>query len=151
MTSSSGGAASGAVLCLIVALASTGCGQIGAQSAADDAAASYADHVLLRVLNEAADSAEPGQRMSAVERQLASPSSKFFMGRGDASWVVSQAGATEVSVTVYLIWVDKSFASAQATGIACREYTVGASVTVQAIECPKDTPQTPGPDAVWRP
>lgn len=56
MTSSREGAASGAVLCLIVALTRTGCGRIGAQSAADHEAASFADHVLLRVLNEASES-----------------------------------------------------------------------------------------------
>ncbi len=116
MTSSREGAASGAVLCLIVALASIGCGQIGAQSAPDDETASFADHVLLRVLNEAADSAELGQRMSAVERELPSPNSQYLVARGDTSWVVSQAGDTEVSVN-YIDWVDKSFASAQATGL----------------------------------
>lgn len=137
-----------ATLGLGLALTLAGCGEIGAQSAADDLAASYADHDLPVVLNEAANSAQDGQQLSAVKQELTSPTNSFLVRRRDASWVVSQASDTQFLVVLWVYWEDKSFSAAQKWGIACREYTVAESVTVHPAECPDDTPQTPGPGAI---
>lgn len=122
--------------------------QVGNQSAADEAAATFADRVLPPVLTQAADSAAAGERLAAMKRRLKLPDQQFLISHGNSNWVVGDVRNSQISVTVYHNWVDKSFTAAQAWGIACREYTVAKKVTVQAVDCPNDTRESPGQGAV---
>lgn len=138
----------GAVLCTLVSFVFSGCTDVGVQSGAHEAAASFADTPLLQSLQEAAHGADPDDRLAAVTEHLRHPGDELLVLNGDASWVVGSIRGSTIGVTAYYYWEDKSFFASRAWGMACHDYTVSDTVTVTAVECASDSPRTPGSEAV---
>jgi len=133
----------GVVWCVTGALVVSGCADLGVQSHAHEAAASFADTSLLQALQEAAQAADPDGRLVAVAEQLDEPDDELRFLDGGGNWVVESAEGASITVSVYYYWEDKSFSASQAWGLACREYTVAETVTVTSVECASDVPSTP--------
>ncbi|MGL5930933.1 MAG: hypothetical protein ACRCY8_18525 [Dermatophilaceae bacterium] len=121
-----------------------GCERPGLQQDADREAAGFADTSLLRQVTRAAEGVPPEERVAAVYSWLKNPDESYLAGTAGAAWLVGEAGADEVAVTVYYNWENTSFSAEQAWGVACRVYRVDATVTVRAVECPEGTEPSPG-------
>lgn len=126
----------------------TSCGSPSVQREADKTAAAFADTTLLRSLGEVARITPPAERVAAAVERLREPDEKLVVINAGASWVVGPVRGSTIDVTAYFNWEDKSFSASQAWGVACRQYTVSNEVTASPVECPEDTPPTPGRDAV---
>lgn len=133
-----------AVVPSLAVLLVAGCAATGVQGEADEAAAAFADTTLLRSLQEAAQVAPPDRRVAAVTDRLQEPDEEVLVTHPDASWVVGAVSGSEIGVTAYYYWEDKSFSASQAWGVACRRYTVSREVSVVPVECPETTPARPG-------